>query len=93
MASKKKPKNFTTADRYDTALQKAIRKAIWLPEGNDKTVYRSDLAPSVIQNKPHRPVNWNRYAPMNPFDPTLPKNVKDFWLAKNRKKKNGNSKA
>lgn len=92
MASKKKPKGFTGADRYETALQKAIQKAIWLPEGNDKTVYRKDLAPAVIQNKPLRKPNMKQYKPMNPLDPNLPKDAQ-IWAAKNRKKKNGKTKA
>lgn len=92
MASKKKPKNFTTVDRYETALQKAIQKAIWLPEGNDKTVYRKDLAPAVIQNKPLRKPDMKQYKPMNPNDPNLPKRAQ-IWSAKNRKKKNGSIQA
>lgn len=90
MASKKKPKNFTGADRYEDALQRAIKKALWLPEGNDKTVYRKDLAPLKPQNKPYRKKN---FAPMKPFDPTLPPEVKNGFVTRNRKKNNGSQKA
>jgi len=81
MASKKKPKDFTGADRYDDALQRAIKKALWLPEGNDKTVYRGDLAPFKAENKPYKKSKYDWYVPLRP------KGVK------NKRKNNGNQQA
>jgi hypothetical protein len=86
MAAKKR-RQPVVPDRYDDALIRAIKKAIQLPEGNDKTVYRSDLAPLKPEKlKPYKS-DYNYYRPMNPWDPNLPPEVKRMYTTKAKKNK------
>jgi hypothetical protein len=89
MASKKR-RQPVVPDRYDDALIRAIKKAIQLPDGNDKTVYRSDLAPLKPEKlKPFKSESewYNYYRPMNPWDPNLPSDIKRMYTTKTKKNK------
>jgi len=88
MAAKKR-RQPVVPDRYDDALTRAIKKAIQLPDGNDKTVYRSDIAPLKPELlKPDKSKSeYNYYRPMNPWDPNLPPEVKRMYTTKSKKSK------
>ena len=83
------PYPHTSADQYEKKYDKKFRKAVQLPNGNDKTVYRKDLYPNkpVLLTPSNRISRGNEFAPKNPWDPNVPPDIRRDYSAKNKRKK------
>jgi hypothetical protein len=86
MAAKKKRRQPIVPDTLESKKQKKFEKAVWLPKGVDKTVYRKDLAPLKPEKLKPFKSEYNKYRPMNPWDPNLPPEVKRMYTTKAKKK-------